>query len=212
MRDKRAKISMNPLSRGGQGCPETRESVRVSEVVLESKRIMERLGLCELRNRMGVMDAARARSMLDLMVNHEEAMAELYETFVESVPEIGDFWRQMVHEEKRHADILRNLTVRLRNGVVFLNTRRFSFNELRRSLASLKKQIQKVRNGGTTVLESLALAHDFEKSIVEKRFFQVFGSDSPEMKESFEMLRNHCEEHAGRIRTALEEARMNGGC
>ena len=57
-----------------------------------------------------------------------------------------------------------------------------------------------VQEKGVTLDQALTTALRLEESLIEKRFFEVFDSDSPELKEVFQDLSRETEAHIEKIK------------
>jgi hypothetical protein len=63
--------------------------------------------------------------LLALMIKHEESISGLYDEFRKAIPGMEAFWRQLVQDEKAHAQVLRDLAARLVRKDVLLTNRPF---------------------------------------------------------------------------------------
>ena len=70
-----------------------------------------------------MQDAAHGE-IVNLLIEHEEALADLYSTYEQLLPEMADFWENLKREELAHADILRTLLQAFEAGNMVLNERK----------------------------------------------------------------------------------------
>lgn len=149
--------------------------------------------------------------LLNILAEHEEALAALYAAFSVCLPEMKTLWDQLVHEEHAHAEVLRMLRARLESGGAHLNTRKFNIAAVQTSLDFIARHIATILSEGTTPLYALSLALNLEYALIEKEFFCVCESDSTEMKDDFQSLRDHITGHQKIIEgyLELEKRRMN---
>jgi len=143
-------------------------------------------------------------TVLNMMVLHEEALAKLYTVFCEKIPEMRDFWYELVREEKGHAEVLRHLSKKLGGEIKSFNSRKFNVTALATSLDFLSERTDRFQKKGIGILKSLAFALDQEQSMLENKYFEVFESDSPEIRKDLDLLRKHTSKHAGRVKKAME--------
>ncbi|MDD4869725.1 MAG: ferritin family protein [Kiritimatiellae bacterium] len=146
-------------------------------------------------------------SILDVLIQNEEAVGSLYKACALKFPDFAEFWQRLVMEEKAHADILRELAKQLKTQQVFLNERKFNVTGVRTTINHVNKQRQLVEAGSVTLLQVTAIALDIERSIIDREYFEVFETDSLSMKKEFEALKEHTSEHAERIAAALNQLR-----
>jgi len=146
--------------------------------------------------------------ILDLLIQHEEAIGSLYKACTITFPDLAKFWQAFVLEEKAHADVLRILATSLKTEKVFLNNRKFNVTGVHTAIDHVNKQKQLVEAGTVTILQVLAVALDIEQAIVEKDFFEVFETDSPSMRQEFAALRKHTLAHVERMAAMLKLVRQ----
>ena len=155
------------------------------------------------------MNAADENPIIAAMIRHELALAELYRAFGEQLAPMKDFWSRLAHEETRHAGTLQGLAKKTGTKPLYLNERKFNAAAIDTSLSFLKKKTGKVNDEGTTVLKALGLALDQGQSMLENRYYEVFETDSTEIKKVFSMLRGETARHAEEIRERLNGMKNN---
>ncbi len=145
--------------------------------------------------------------IVNLLIEHEAAIASLYTAMSLGLPEMKDFWGRLIREEKAHAEVLRMLQRRLEAGGVFLNTRKFNEAAIRSSIDYIQRQVAKIATEGITKLRALALALNVEQAMLENELFRVFESDSADMKHEFQALRGHTVIHQKLLEQHLATAK-----
>lgn len=93
----------------------------------------------------------------------------------------------------------------LEGGVVFLNKERFKGESIQVFKEYIEKQLSALANGEVSDKNALAIAVDIESALLEKNFFEVFESDSVEIKNTFNKLARATIEHRERVKRAMEE-------
>jgi len=151
------------------------------------------------------MDNSTGIPILDLLIQHEEAVRNLYKACVRKFPKQADFWGTLVREEQAHAEVLIALARELKAENVFLNDRKFNTVGVNTAIAHINKQRQLTETSNTPFLQVVAIALDIERAMVEKDFFDIFETDTPAMKQEFTALRKHSAEHAHRIAKMLDQ-------
>lgn len=147
------------------------------------------------------MAAVRNKDIVDLLMEHEEALASLFSTFGDALPEMTEFWERLKHDECAHAEVLRMLLKTLESKRMLLNERKFNSAAVRTTIDYIERLIATVHTSEITSIRALSLAVDSEHCSLERDFFEVFESDSIDMKKEFRELRAHEEKH----REAIEE-------
>ena len=150
------------------------------------------------------MTNAGNNTVLNMMVLHEEALAKLYTVFCEKIPRMRDFWYEMACEEKAHAEVLRHLGKKLGKELINFNSRKTNIAALAASLDFISDRTNRFQKKDIGIFKSLAFALDQEQSMIENKYFEVFESDSPEIRKSLDLLREHTSRHIGRVKKAME--------
>lgn len=146
--------------------------------------------------------------IIDLLIQHEEAIGSLYKSCAIIFPNFAEFWQEFVIEEKAHADVLRMLAEQLKEEKVFLNDRKFNVTGVTTALEHVSRQQRLVESGTLTILKVLAITMDIERAIIERNFFEVFETDSVLMKREFAALKKHTAAHVERMATMLNLVRQ----
>jgi hypothetical protein len=145
--------------------------------------------------------------LLDLMAAHEDKIAELYQTFAMLLPEWKEFWMAIVVEEKRHAEWLRSLKGRLGSSGGILNRERFTPAGVRTSMDYVQRLREESVKKGITPHRALVLSFDIESALLEKEYYTVYKSDSVNVQEVFNTLREQTSGHRQRMQTKINEER-----
>jgi rubrerythrin len=114
-----------------------------------------------------------ARNVVQLLMDHELALKELYQAYATALPSLKDLWSKLAADEQRHADWLDSL------GPEVGSTPRPGPQgwprpaAIESSLKYLRAQILRARQAQVTTLTALAVAKDLESALLEKEFFKV---------------------------------------
>jgi hypothetical protein len=147
------------------------------------------------------MATVQNKDIVNLLIEHEEALALLFSKFREAIPEMEEFWERLMQDECAHAEVLRMLLKTLESGRTSLNKRKFNSVAVRTTIGYIEQLIATVHTSQITSIRALSLAFDSESSSLERDFFEVFESDSEDMKREFLELRANEDKH----REAIEE-------
>ena len=150
--------------------------------------------------------AQKKKSILLLMAENEEAVANLYRTYAEKFPRHRDFWSELANEETHHLQLIQNLAARS-NPSVEINEDRFDMNVFQVSLEYLEDKLTQAVNEKISVKEALSTALDIETGMLERGYFEVFEGDSPEFKRTLQTLAGATEKHTNKIRKEIGKKR-----
>lgn len=143
--------------------------------------------------------------VIEALAENEEIVGKLYKAYGEKFVIYEQFWDHLAIEEKNHADWIRSMGQTLEGGVVFLNKERFKEESIQVFKEYIEKQLSALANGEVSDRNALAIAVDIESALLEKNFFEVFESDSVEIKNTFNKLARATAEHRERVKRAMEE-------
>ena len=145
--------------------------------------------------------------ILEMMAVNEEKVSDLYKIYSEKFPDYRDFWTGLYVEEIEHAIWIREFRKKIKEGTVYFKEGRFNMyvienfsNYMRRILDAAKKQ-------EISLESALSTALDIEIALIENRFFEVFETDSEELKFMLKFLEDSTAKHRERVREAQNKAR-----
>jgi hypothetical protein len=141
-----------------------------------------------------------------LLFRHEVAISKIYEACEKKFPDHAAFWAQLKVEEVEHGEIITKLFHKLREGPLKLNERRFKRQALQKSLAYLDRCRSAIHAGAVSLTKALSLARDLEHSLLEKKYFEVFDSDSVELQQVFLFLQYATQTHLELVKEALAQS------
>jgi len=145
--------------------------------------------------------------MLGLLVEHEEALQELYSFYASAAVGSSDFWSRLATEESEHGATIRALRHKVEDGSVQLRPGRFSAPALASSLAHVRGELAKAKDAPVSLREALSTALDLEKGLIEANFYEVFEGDDPQLQRVLERLAAATREHRDRVQKAWEANR-----
>lgn len=137
---------------------------------------------------------------IDLLIENEEAIGELYRDFARRFTDTAELWQQMAQEEKHHAALLRKLYVGILSGELSFRDQDFDMGALRQFVERVRSQHNRSRAGQLDRDEALRLALELEQSLAERGFLNCLEAHSDQVRETLDRLRSESEDHAGRIR------------
>jgi hypothetical protein len=151
------------------------------------------------------------KKVLDLLVEHEEAIGLLYRAYARRFPERAAFWTKLAAEETEHARWIRTLEAKVEAGGVSFDRGRFSVEAIESSLEYVRREAERAEEEELPAVSALSIASDLEHGLIEKRFFEVFEGDSGELRTVLRDLAAGTFQHRDAIQEAWEKARAARG-
>ena len=119
---------------------------------------------------------------LDLLGQQKKSLQALYEQYKRRFSENALFWGTLAADEALQASRINGIKIHLNAGNWYLKEGRFNTVSLKTSLEYVKKKIEEARNKQVSQIEAISTALEIEQSLIERNFFEIFGSDSSELK------------------------------
>ncbi len=113
---------------------------------------------------------------LQLLIEHELALKQLYEVFAVAFPARRDLWLGIAGDEQDHADWLGALRSKDAPGKQAWFDQRFKPQAIRSSIRYVEQQATKARESRLTQREALSIARDLENALIEKQFSRMSES------------------------------------
>jgi hypothetical protein len=132
---------------------------------------------------------------VELLALNEDAIGRLYSTYGEVFPEMALFWQGLSQEERGHAALVRSLERDNADAVMF-DPDRFRSGAIRLFTTHTEGEILAARSPGFKPVNALSIANAIERSLIESRFFEIFETDSIDMKRLLQKLRDDTREHS----------------
>ncbi len=145
--------------------------------------------------------------LLNRLAENEEAIGVLYREYAERFPDYHGFWSGLARDESEHASWIRTLCSTAPEAGLYIKQGRFNEEAVKTYLNYLGRELEKVRQGDTTVLNALAATLYIEESMIEKKYFDVFESDAPQLKHVLLSLEEATRAHVDRARQTLDDYR-----
>jgi len=142
-------------------------------------------------------------NILHRLAENEEAIGVLYQEYAKRFPDYESFWVGLASEEKEHASWIRRLYSTAAESALFFNQKRFNKEAIQTYLNYLQRELVKVKQGETTLINALSVTLYIEESLIERKYFDVFETDSVELKHVLLNLAASTRIHLDRAREAL---------
>ncbi|MDD4858892.1 MAG: hypothetical protein PHR56_01605 [Dehalococcoidales bacterium] len=147
--------------------------------------------------------------ILEKLASNEESVATLYKTYGEAFPVLGEFWNSLAGEERNHASWIRGLGAQTENRRIFVSEKRFNAVAVQTVLDYLAKELARLNIEKIPIVEALSITVSIEQSLIESKFFEVFETDSVELKRTLTKIRDDTLVHRNKAKDALETYKKN---
>ena len=142
---------------------------------------------------MGVVDDQL--NIIELLAQHEEVIAKLYAVYAERFLDYEQFFLGLVEDEGKHAQWIRAIKDKFRDGSVIVNENRFPMEMIEESIKTINNLIAKAEELDLTLEEALHSATKIEKGMIDRHFFEAFEGDPSALKTLLTSLRTGTEHH-----------------
>jgi rubrerythrin len=139
---------------------------------------------------------------VDVLKEHEQAIGRLYAAYARRFPQDSEFWLSLSQEEEQHARWIESVQARLEQGPCGLVVNRFPIAAIRHSIRYIDKLIDGTNRVDLTPIKALSSALDIERALLENRYFEVFESDSAEVRRLLTSLARSTKAHCQRVQQA----------
>lgn len=138
--------------------------------------------------------------ILGLMIDLEFKLAELYTILSEQFSTHQEFWSSLSAEELEHASWLEYLFKKAGEGSLVFQEEATKTYTVEASLSYLTGVIEKAKHRDLSLAQALSLSLDIENSMLEKKVFEHFQSNSLDLKNVLKTLKDETERHATTIK------------
>lgn len=125
---------------------------------------------------------------IEMLVEHEETIGRLYETYAVRFPESRTLWSQLASEEKDHAKMIRDLIEERKLGHVYFDSVRFNPEAIETSVKYVVQETVRAKTGDIELTNAFAIALNIEKSIIDNKVFDTFKGYTKKTRELIEYL------------------------
>lgn len=137
---------------------------------------------------------------IEVLGEHQEAIGNLYHIYSERSPDLSLFWSQLADDKFRHVIWIHSLLDGVRQGKVRLDRNRFQMEAIRAAFQFVRRQISSARKRSGSFPQTFPVALSIETTILDKKFFEAFESDLPELRELTCKLLEETKEHLKKLR------------
>ncbi|MBD3178693.1 MAG: hypothetical protein GF417_03325 [Candidatus Latescibacteria bacterium] len=142
--------------------------------------------------------------IVDLLVQHELAVGELYHKFSGRYRYHADFWEKLSSDEKKHADWLGRLREKSVINRWLLESAGLKEPALRASISYVRDQERKAEKVHLNIIQALSIARDLENALLEKQFDRTRDIAPAKYRALFTRLAEETEKHRDSITGLLK--------
>ncbi len=143
--------------------------------------------------------------LITKMIKLEVMIGQLYFRYAEIFSEYEKFWHDLGVEEKKHSSFLAELLEMSQNKKLYINMDKFKVQAVETIIEGLSNDIDSIDVLNINMRIALGTALNYENSMIEKEFYNVFESDSVEVKQTFMVLDAANKMHRDKINSLLNE-------
>lgn len=142
------------------------------------------------------------KSIVEQLADNEMMVHDVYAHYAQIFPDLKEFWEHIAKEETGHYQMLMDLNKKAQEGLVHIDQNRFKTEAVEFVKKYLQEKIAE-QNPGLDI--ALANAKNIENSLLEKDTFEIFETDSAELKNVLDHLRLETEEHLKEVTDKYDE-------
>jgi hypothetical protein len=112
--------------------------------------------------------------MIEMLVDYEQTISQLYKVFADQHPDYREFWATLAWEEDNRAGRILELKSEIEQRRATFDSANISSSGVRNSIVYIKDQAEKIHRTRIPFITALTIARDIEKSIVYGKIFNSF--------------------------------------
>jgi len=116
---------------------------------------------------------------LTLMEENERMISEIYKLYADKFQDYRDFWGALVVDETDHANWIANFREMVEHGSASFDDKRFNKEVVKIFHEQIEDILSRSRSKEMSIKEALMIAQNLESTLIERKFFESFGTDQP---------------------------------
>lgn len=145
------------------------------------------------------MDKIQTDELVQLLQRYELSIAVLYETFATILKSSRNAWMAFSKEERFHAKWIDALHTQLKNENISFEQTKFTVQSTKLAIDYVKKQTDQAVQNKPDLLQSLNIAINIEKSLLESAFLSIFKLNGPKAQKIQTRLKEATKEHIDKL-------------
>ncbi len=147
---------------------------------------------------------SKAGQILDVLREIELVVAELYRRFSISFPHDRVFWQDLSKDEENHAAMVTELkNTLLKNGAPF-EVGEVNLFTLATYRKGIEGNIDRLQRGELSRRNAFFIARDFEKTLVEHRFYSTIRSENKDYQVIQNKIQKETETHLQKLENYIQ--------
>lgn len=142
------------------------------------------------------------RNLMDLFEENELNVASLYSIYAKKIPQEYEFWNNLSNEEISHAESIKNE----KEITLTIIENKFSRGVVNYIMNYVLKEIKRATEEKITHIEALRTALRIERSMLEKKCFDMFIPTNKTVKNILTRLNDETEQH---VEILMKEMKKN---
>ena len=147
----------------------------------------------------------RELNILAMLADNEESLNRFYRVYASLYPALKDFWEDLAKQETQHAYWILALQSHVKTGKLSFSETRFDLKEIESFYRYIKTLADNAPRENKTLKQTLEVAFEIENDLLEKGIFEVFDTDSPELKRTLQQLNSATALHRDTINQQLSK-------
>jgi cell fate (sporulation/competence/biofilm development) regulator YlbF (YheA/YmcA/DUF963 family) len=143
-------------------------------------------------------------NQIDLLAKNEEAVAALYQSYVNRFPEHEEFWSGMVMAEIDHSNLIREIAQKIKSKKARIYEHKSGSKYIEDFNNIVKQATDRAKHGPLSHTDALSTALQVMKYITEHSYFDIFDSDSEEIRTVLDELATANKDHYTFIKEHLK--------
>lgn len=143
-------------------------------------------------------------NQIDLLAKNEEAIAGLYQLYADRFPEYEEFWLGLAVEEIDHSNLIHEIAQKIKQKKARLYERESGVKNIDDFNNILKQEIDRAKYEPLSHKDALITALKVVNYVIEHSYFNMFDSDSKEIRTILDKLATTNKSHHTFIRERLK--------
>ena len=135
--------------------------------------------------------------VVELLIENEQLVCELYKQFAKKFPEDKDFWESIANDETKHIAFLKDT---LNRNITF-NERSMSRSHIKNMINHIETLLVKaVKSSEFSQLDAVNEALNIENSMVEMKFFEPFRKQDGTIDSQISIVEKDTRKHYEKLK------------
>jgi len=141
------------------------------------------------------ISAEAAIEIFEHLEEIERRVAWFYELCSQQFPQDESLWKEISHDEIRHAHMIQEMKNRLSGQKSIEVSSKLRLPVLKTFVHGIDEQIRRLESGGLPRKNAFFIARDLENTLFERRFHEAFSVDDPGFSDLIAKFRAETDRH-----------------